>query len=875
MLFLRHKTQRIVRKVEGFLILLFVSGALTGSAFAQQKAQQSTPKAAASSTNWSATKRPAESSAPLGPQKLPLRRVVLYKSGIGYFEHDGHVRGNEDVEIDLTSGQLNDVLKSLTALDFSGGRIVGASYNSQEPAGHQLQSLPVPVAQNSTLSSLLQNLRGARLEVRTSGESFTGRLLSVEEKVHTANGAVSRLDQISLLDDAGDVRSFALEPGVNVRFADRDLELELTRALGLLDSSHQEDTRHLVLSTAGSGDRQIRVSYISEVPVWKTTYRIVLPGPTSPEGTMPLLQGWAVVDNTVGEDWNDVELSLAAGAPQSFIQQLSQPYYMQRPTVGLPRGVLLSPQTHASTLNAGTGNLVGTVLDSDGKAIVGASVRVLTGVSNVVRQTTSGAGGRYAFNDLQPGEYKVSINRPNFKTAVYNSVQIVGGHTYEIPVKLEVGASAVTVQIEAGQQLMEITNTSMQATISGRSITQLPMSSSGATLEGLPKGSINVTFDGNNAQDNMLTSSGGFFALQDPRIDDVEEFGATTNANNAFHALSASINGAQGSLLGDLFEYKLRDRVTIHKNQSALVPIVQTEITAEKVALWNANLGMARPLRALWLTNSSSLVLDGGSFNVIEAGAFAGEGLIEAIHPGEKRLISYAADLAMQVVVKSEDAPEKLTRVRVLRGILIRTVQSRSKIIYTIRNEDTSPRTVIIEQPIRSGWKLAGDLKPAEESATAYRFRVEVKPKESKDFVVEETSPTSTEIRLNNLNQTMIETLTTRHELTPELENSLRQFVAKKDAIAKLDADRKEKQSELDSIAVDQNRVRENLQALKGTAEEKALAQRYVKELDEQETRLATLKKEILDLQAKRKQAQQELDDAIEHFTFDEKVNEE
>ena len=102
----------------------------------------------------------------------------------------------------------------------------------------------------------------------------------MEEKVHTANGVASRSDQISLLDDGGDVRSFALEPGVNVRFADRDLEMELTRALGLMDSSrHQEDTRHLVLSTAGSGERQFRVSYISEVPVWKTTYRIVLPGP--------------------------------------------------------------------------------------------------------------------------------------------------------------------------------------------------------------------------------------------------------------------------------------------------------------------------------------------------------------------------------------------------------------------------------------------------------------------------------------------------------------------------------------------------------------------------------------------------------------------
>jgi hypothetical protein len=880
-----YKTQRIVRKVEAFFVLLIVSVALTGFGYAQQKVQQA-PKPAAA-------RRPVENSAALGPQKLPLRRVVLYKSGIGYFQHDGHVRGNEDVEIDLTSGQLNDVLKSLTALDFTGGRIVGASYNSQEPAGHQLQSLPVPVAQNSTLASLLQNLRGARLEVRTASGSFTGRLLSVEEKVHTANGAASRVDQISLLDDAGNVRSFALESGVNVRFADRDLEMELTRALGLMDSSHQEDTRHLVLSTAGSGDRQIRVSYISEVPVWKTTYRIVLPGATSPEATKPLLQGWAVVDNTVGEDWVDVELSLAAGAPQSFIQQLSQPYYMQRPTVGLPRGVLLSPQTHASTLNARTGNLMGTVVDPNGKAIVGATVRATTSTGTVAGQTTSGAGGRYVFNDLQPGEYKIIVSRPNFKTTVNNEVGILAGRTYELPVKLEVGAASVNVEVTVGQQLLETVNTSAQGTISGRQVTSLPLASRSAlllsaldpgpqtvggsrnsTFEGLPKGSINVEFDGINAQDNMLKGSDGFFAMNDPRIDDVEELGIT-NANNAFHAAGASVVGAQGGLLGDLFEYKLRDRVTIRKNQSALVPIVQTEIDAEKVALWNANLGMARPLRALWLKNSSDLVLDGGSFNVIEAGAFAGEGLIESIHPGEKRLISYAADLAMQVVVKSEGAPEKLTNVRVARGIMIRTVQSRTKTVYTIRNEDISPRTVIIEQPIRSGWKLAETLKPAEETATAYRFRVEVKAKDSTDFVVEESSPTSTQITLNNITEPMIRSFTLKHELTPELEKFLRGMLAQKDVIAKLDADLRQKQSELDSIGVDQNRVREDLQALKGTAEEKALAQRYVKELDEQETRLATLKKEIVDLQAKRKVAQQELDDTIEHFTFDGKVSEE
>jgi hypothetical protein len=813
MLSLRSKTQRIVRKIEALLMLLFVSVALTGITFAQQKVQQATTKSAASpaksSQNSSGTRKAPESGTLSGPQKLPLRRVVLYKSGIGYFEHDGHVHGNENVEIDLTSGQLNDVLKSLTALDFSGGRIVGASYNSQEPAGHQLASLPVPVADNTTLVSLLEELRGARLEVHNSAGAFTGRLLSVEEKSRREGNAEIKFNQISLFGDGGQVRTFTLDANTTFRFADRDLELELTRALGLLDSSHQEDTRHLVLSTAGTGDRQIRVSYISEVPVWKTTYRIVLPGPTSPDGTMPLLQGWAVVDNTVGEDWNDVELSLAAGAPQSFIQQLSQPYYMQRPTVGLPRGVLLNPQTHNSTL--------------------------------------------------------VSMN--------------------------------------AGQQNLETQNTSTQATVTGKSITTLPLKSRSAlllgqldpgaqtnggprnsTFEGLPKGSVNVTFDGMNVQDNLLRSSDGFFAINDSRIDGIEEYGITTagegavqmsyvsNANIA-EAMTRSTTAAQGGLLGDLFEYKLKDRVTIRKNQSALVPIVQTEIIAEKVALWNASLGMARPLRALWLTNTSSLVLDGGSFNVIESGVFAGEGLIQSLHPGERRIISYAADLGMQVVAKPSNGPEHVTRIRIARGLLFRTVQSRSITTYTIRNEDSSPRTVIIEQPIRSGWKLKEGLKAEEETATSYRFRVEVKSKEVKEFVVEETAPTTTDVKLTNLNDNLIAMYVNKHEFTPELEKSLRGILAQKDAIAKLDADIKEKQGELDGISADQNRVRQNLQALKGTAEEKALVQRYVKELDEQETRLATLKKEILDLQSKRKQAQQDLDDTIEHFTFDEKMD--
>src|SRR5438874_5419604 len=122
----------------------------------------------------------------------------------------------------------------------------------------------------------------------------------------------------------------------------------------------------MAISTEGNGERQLMVSYISEVPVWKSTYRIVLPSDAKQK---PLLQGWAVIDNTVGEDWNNVELSLVAGAPHSFIQQLSEPYYGRRPVVPLPESVQLSPQTHAATLLGGNGTLTGTVTDASGAIV--------------------------------------------------------------------------------------------------------------------------------------------------------------------------------------------------------------------------------------------------------------------------------------------------------------------------------------------------------------------------------------------------------------------------------------------------------------------------------------------------------------------------
>lgn len=328
--------------------------------------------------------------------------------------------------------------------------------------------------------------------------------------------------------------------------------------------------------------------------------------------------------------------------------------------------------------------------------------------------------------------------------------------------------------------------------------------------------------------------------------------------------------GAEGSNLGDLFEYKLKDHVTIHKNESALVPIVQVHIAAEKVSLWNNSLGSQRPLRALWLTNSSELTLDGGSFTVLEDEAFAGEGLTDPIKPGEKRLVSYAADLGVRVDAKSESRPQRVTRVRIWRGVMSMTREMQQSTTYTVRDDDTTPRTVLIEHPLRVGWKLAeGTPKPEETTSNVYRFRVSVKPKETSKLEVGESEPLDTRYEISNVTDDQITLFLNQKSINAEVEAALRKIVEQKNRVAALDAEISRRNNEKQKIYDDQQRIRENLKALKGSPEERALTQRYTQQLADQETRLEALQKETQEFQDKRDQANEELDKMIQNLSLD------
>src|SRR6266481_6212944 len=494
--------------------------------------------------------------------KLPVRRVVLYKNGVGYFEHLGRVRGSQEVHVDFTSAQLNDVLKSLTVLDLTGGRITGVDYNSEAPLARRLATLRLSLGERPTTAEFLGALRGARLEVRSgNGPQLTGKLLSVERKTRTGAGPgwTVETDEISLITESGEVRSVDLNSSTIVRIAEKDLQVEVGKYLGLIASSRDQDVRRMTVSTAGTGERNLYVSYISEVPIWKTTYRIVLP---TKAGKKPLLQGWAIVDNTVGEDWDGVELSLVAGAPHSFIQQLSEPFYGRRPVVALPESVQLSPQTHAATLMRGNGRLTGMVSDQSGAALPGASVRLLDENSGVIAETTTESNGQYTFSGVSAGNYRVEIERQGFQKNVIAGLNVSPGEN-QFNTQLRLGSSMQTVEVTAEAAGLETSSSMVTSAGKLSAVANRPHVGSGSGSGG-GMGDASGSTEGRSAASLAWLSSGFVDAARE--------------MNEA---------AASGQELGDLFEYKLKDRVTLKKNQSALVPIAQTEIEAEKVSLWS------------------------------------------------------------------------------------------------------------------------------------------------------------------------------------------------------------------------------------------------------------------------------------------------
>ena len=290
---------------------------------------------------------------------LPIRAITLHRSGVASIERSGSVTGDESIALSFGSDQINDILKSLVFVDDGGGRVESVRYGSRDPLDRRLAAYALNIGDNPNIAELINRLRGTPVRLQTPEGAAEGTVLGVEHRKEAGGDAVL-VDRFyaKLVTAQSSIRMVPLADLRGMDILDTKLAEELGRALGEIAAGQDERTNAITLALRGDGARRITLGYVQEAPVWKTSYRLVLPEDGSDE---VFVQGWAIVENTTDEDWRDIRLSLVAGQPVGFTMDLATPVFAQRPELPVPVLAGIVPRVYA----AAVAQLAGRALESD------------------------------------------------------------------------------------------------------------------------------------------------------------------------------------------------------------------------------------------------------------------------------------------------------------------------------------------------------------------------------------------------------------------------------------------------------------------------------------------------------------------------------
>lgn len=257
--------------------------------------------------------------------EFPIQRVVLFTSGVGYFERSGEIQGDTPVTLTFREDQINDFIKSVVVQDRGQGAVSAIAYDARDPIDRTLRSFAVDLSDNPGLFEILQRLRGVQVRVSVSASEVNGRVVSVERHAQIHDGLQFELEYVTLATAEG-LRTIPLAGMQSINIRDEAIRRDVQAALDVLVRNLDRSRKQAHLSFAGEA-RSVSVGYMLEAPIWKASYRLV----RREDGV--LLQGWAHVENQLDEDWDNVSLTLVSGRPISFIQNLYDPIYVKRPEV--------------------------------------------------------------------------------------------------------------------------------------------------------------------------------------------------------------------------------------------------------------------------------------------------------------------------------------------------------------------------------------------------------------------------------------------------------------------------------------------------------------------------------------------------------------
>lgn len=672
-------------------------------------------------------------------ESLKLRRITLYRSGVGAFEHRGLVNGDEDVSLTFKADQINDILKSMVLLDLSGqGRIEAVGYGSKEPLSKRLSSFGIDLSGNPTLAGILRQARGARVSLKTVEGEVVGTILGVEERTVAEEQQYYKTDFVNVLTDRG-MRSVRIDRVSTFDLLDEKLADELRLALAAVAEQRNEDTKAVDLRFRGAGAREVAVAYVHEAPVWKASYRLVLPdaeaGAGAATGKAPVppagnggtkesvqVQGWAIVENTTDEDWRDVRLSLVSGQPVSFVMDLYEPLFLGRPEVPVP-------------------------------VIAGVRPRVYERGRELAAKTAS---------RLEEGALPAPASAPSEDMMYDLRSEVVGGRG-------------------GGQS----------------------------------------------------------------RLQDADSYGRGLVSED----LSAYAAAAQAaaSEAGEVFKYDLKEPVTIERQRSAMLPILQGAMQGRRVSIYNPADGLPHPMRGVEVTNTTELELLPGPVAVYDSGAYAGDAQIGQVSPGETRLLAYSVDVEVDLTQESTGDSSVLS-LRVVDGSIVRSFAQERTTTYIATNADGARgRTVLVEHPKEpwAAWELVegeGLAKAASESATSRRFELAVEAGKTARAVVRERHTTAESFAVTDLSPDDLLVYEREGKVSPAAAAAIRKAMTMMAAVRAAEERVADLERERNEISTEQARIRQNMTTLDKASQ---LYGRYIKKLDEQETRLEDLGRDL------------------------------
>lgn len=641
----------------------------------------------------------------IGETPIPLEAVDLFSSGVGTFTHAGIVEGDATIRLTFTTADVNDILKSLVVEDAGGGR-VEISYPSQDPIGRILDSFSLDIGDNPSLAQLLTRARGER--VILDENRVAGTISGLEYQNLVDDGQVVQRAHLTLLTEDG-FRQFRLADVRSIRFADPMLQRELEAALGVLAANRQEDRRIVTLRLTGSGRRQVRISYVREVPVWKSSYRLVLGDSGEAE-----LQGWAIVENTSESDWQDVRLRLAATQPISFVMDLYSPIYRNRPRVAPPESPIVAP--------------------------------------------------------------------PEF----------------------ERGVAAAPATLDSRQR--------------------------------------------------------DFVAEQEAEA--MDSFGGRSGIAGLADSVTSATNPA-GAIAESGSVYEIVEPVTIARRGAALIPIIQQEVAAEEVLIYDAVALRNLVTRGVRFTNPTDGAFPAGPVTIFADGAYVGDARVPTTAAGEARLLSYAVATGIVVVVERDQSPTEITSVTIADGVVRTQREVRYETTYKLNRvateSDEEPDTLIVVHPRRGDRELIEPDRDVELTDSTYRFSV---PFTGSDLEVSvaERQVTGQTFALVSMSEDQLVFYASSRAVEPGVATILRELADLRSLVAERQQRVNRLERDLAALYREQERVRANLEVL---SREDEIYRTFLERLSRQEAEIDAVREDLSSANEALADAQDQLTDYV------------